>query len=76
MQTFEDYLAEQMKDPEFAAAYVEVSAEEDAKLAEIRAELPPLCLTCATAGRLYCPHERQASPSREAGGSESSSPNR
>lgn len=33
---FSDYLAEQMKDPEFAAAYKEVSAAEDARLAEIR----------------------------------------
>ncbi len=33
---FKDYLAEQMKDPEFAAAYTSISAEEDARLAEIQ----------------------------------------
>lgn len=32
MNTFQEFLAEQMKDPEFAAAYTETSAEENVKL--------------------------------------------
>jgi hypothetical protein len=32
MQTFKEFLAEEMKDPEFAEEYERVSAEEDAKL--------------------------------------------
>lgn len=37
-QSFNDYLAEQMKDPEFRAAYEQISAEEDARLATTGAD--------------------------------------
>lgn len=38
--TLKDYLAEQMKDPEFRDAYEQISAEADEKLAEAMKQEP------------------------------------